>query len=782
MKSTGNITKRNHYVPRWYQNRFMKEGQTQYWCLDKTKESDNEYYDIPRSFFQQKHLYTLELFGQRSDVIEKLLFGDIDAMGHKAIDIITIKDGWNTEHGHQRWQDFIEFMNAQKLRTPKGLDWIKKGLSRIPGFQYVIQNNNFVLNYMQSIRQMYCTMWTEAIWEIVSAYNSEIKFIVSDNPVTFYNYRIPPGADGNTYPDEPSLEMIGTQTIYPLSLNYCLILTHRQLALDPEEVNPIESRINARYYDQAIFSFQDIVYCRELTAENVCIFNYVLKKQAKSHISAAKKDWLYPEKYVGNLDWQEFHKLFIPPKDEVTISTGIFIGHRDGSIDGFDPFGQKITDPKEIEEIKRCNRIVKKHQREEEFSKELTEMLNKYDSPTIEEQNMLLIEGMADIFEVKGKNLENIKNEFSADKVRQLYMLIEDLWPAGTDVFKMLKHEDGFNLIYSGEMDFQALSWKLLNLGLYFDKVYITNPFTHPCCVRDSYNPLKNPDQYLITTYNMILSIIPLIPWITTGQIQILPNPFALDFSFRKITMDNIEIRKKNLDFQQDEEFVKIQYIKQFERLLFITPDKSLEHTIKNLIPNTPENLIAEIAKDIRARKENTPFIWTKSLKEIGPQFLMDKICENMETIIYLAHLTNAVPYIYLRFKKAEMESINAIPASSTEHEMKLLDCIDGCFIKALKDCGFLEDVRVVLRKMKNQPDCKELHEELKEKIAEAEKDWQDANNAIETIGKKRYKTYDTKILFNSGQFDLPLIQNHIKDIYGDKSLSDVKMYLSANF
>jgi hypothetical protein len=145
-KSNDNITKRNHYVPQWYQNRFVKEEQPQYWCLDKSKESDNTYYNIPKSFFQQKHLYTIELFGQKSDALEKLLFGDIDVRGHKAIDIITIKDGWNTEHGHRGWQDFIEFMNAQKLRTPKGLDWIRKELSKIPDFQYVVKNNNLVLS------------------------------------------------------------------------------------------------------------------------------------------------------------------------------------------------------------------------------------------------------------------------------------------------------------------------------------------------------------------------------------------------------------------------------------------------------------------------------------------------------------------------------------------------------------------------------------------------------------------------------------------------------------
>lgn len=781
-KSNDNITKRNHYVPRWYQNRFMKEGQTRYWCLDKSKESDNTYYDIPKSFFQQKHLYTIELFGQRSDLIERSLFGDIDVRGFKAIDIIAIKDGWMTKHGHKGWQDFIEFMNAQKLRTLKGLDWIKKELSKLPNFNYVIQNNNIVLNYMQMIRQLYCAMWTEAIWEIVSARNSEVKFIVSDNPVTFYNYRISPESDGNKYPDEPSLEIIGTQTIYPLSLDYCLILTHRQLALEPETANPIQSRINARYYDQAIFSFQEMIYGRELTTEDICVFNYVLKQQARSHISAAKKDWLYPEKYIKSPDWQEFHKLFIPPKDKIRISTGIFIGHRNGSIEGFNPYGQKITDPKELEGIKRSTIIVKKHMRKEKFSKELTEMLNKYDSPTIEEQNKLLMEGIADVFEAKeGENIESLRTDFSADKVKKLYMLIEDLWPAGIDIFKMLRHEDGFNLIYSGEMDFRVLPRKLLNLSLYFDKVYITNPFPHPCCMRDSYNPLIYPEQYLKTTYDLIISIITLEPWISTGQLQILPNPFSLDFSFRKIAMDNVEKRKNQLEFQQDEDFVRSQLVRQFERILFITPDKALEHTIKNLIPNMPKSLIEELAKDIRLRKKNDPVLWVKSLEEVGPQLLVDKICENLETIVYLAYLTNAVPYTYLKFKKIEMESINTHPINPIEHEMKFLNCNDGFFIKALKDTGFLEEVRVVLRKLKNQPCCKELHEELKEEISKAEKDWPAVNKAITTINKKKYKAFNAKMFFNTGQFNLPLIQNHIKSVYGDKSLSTVKMYLSAD-
>jgi hypothetical protein len=127
------------------------------------------------------------------------------------------------------------------------------------------------------------------------------------------------------------------------------------------------------------------------------------------------------------------------------------------------------------------------------------------------------------------------------------------------------------------------------------------------------------------------------------------------------------------------------------------------------------------------------------------------------------------------------MESINTHPINPIEYEMKFLNCNDGFLIKALKDVGFLEEVRVVLRKLKNRPCCKELHEELKEEISKVEKDWPAVSKAIMTISKKKCKAFNAKIFFNTGQFNLPLIQNHIKSVYGDKSLSTVKMYLSAD-
>lgn len=63
---------------------------------------------------------------------------------------------------------------------------------------------------MQYLRQMYGTMWLESVKEVVSAERSDVKFIVTDHPVTVYNPACEPGSQLCSYPDDPSIALAGT--------------------------------------------------------------------------------------------------------------------------------------------------------------------------------------------------------------------------------------------------------------------------------------------------------------------------------------------------------------------------------------------------------------------------------------------------------------------------------------------------------------------------------------------------------------------------------------------
>ena len=60
---------------------------------------------------------------------------------------------------------------------------------------------------------MHCTIWSEGVREIVSAVDSDVKFIISDHPVTVYNPAVPPEAEGCWHSLDPSITLKASQTI-----------------------------------------------------------------------------------------------------------------------------------------------------------------------------------------------------------------------------------------------------------------------------------------------------------------------------------------------------------------------------------------------------------------------------------------------------------------------------------------------------------------------------------------------------------------------------------------
>jgi len=89
VSKTSRIVSQNHYVPQWYQKRFLEKGIHHFYYIDLYPEigikPNREVYKKreclrlgPLRCFKQEHLYTLELFNHKSDVIEKELFEKID--------------------------------------------------------------------------------------------------------------------------------------------------------------------------------------------------------------------------------------------------------------------------------------------------------------------------------------------------------------------------------------------------------------------------------------------------------------------------------------------------------------------------------------------------------------------------------------------------------------------------------------------------------------------------------------------------------------------------------
>jgi hypothetical protein len=291
----------HHYVPEWYQRRFLLPGASKYYNLDlqpemivqngHTHQRKAIHHLGPDSCFYTDDLYALNFAGQTTDELEQSFFGTIDNFGAGALAAVASFQGI-TDQICEAFQPFVRYIGAQRFRTPRGLEEIKQRFSWDQG--------NSTLYVLTRVFQSYATMWSEGVWEIVRATQSPTKFLVTDNPVTFYCRVL--FRDEWTYPNDPSLKQIGTRTIFPLGLDSCLIITHLQLVRHLWST-PTEFRENPRYYDQTMKHLGEIQYGRELEEDEVLRINYILKKRATRYLAAVDREWLYPERHASTTEW-----------------------------------------------------------------------------------------------------------------------------------------------------------------------------------------------------------------------------------------------------------------------------------------------------------------------------------------------------------------------------------------------------------------------------------------------------------------------------------------------
>ena len=191
----------NHYVPQWYQRGFLLGHSNLLHYLDLNPDTkrlpdgrvitmnQRSMRSTSQCFFQSD-LYTT-FFGEYiNDEIERRLFGKIDDTGARAVRAFIGKDvaGW-----HHHFTDFFSYIDSQKIRTPKGLHWIKH--------HYPNLGQVDLMTEMQALRNLHCTIWSEGVHEIVSANNSAVKFLLTDHPVTVYNRAYPPESEQCVYPN-----------------------------------------------------------------------------------------------------------------------------------------------------------------------------------------------------------------------------------------------------------------------------------------------------------------------------------------------------------------------------------------------------------------------------------------------------------------------------------------------------------------------------------------------------------------------------------------------------
>lgn len=157
--------RRNHYVPKWYQYRFIPAGvcENNFYYLNlkpQTVNSNGHFYTKtsllrtgPSRCFFEEDLYTTNFRGWASTEIEEEFFGKIDSNGKDAVEYFSTFQ--HPDANSEALQNLLTYMSVQKLRTPKGLAYLANLIN--------LENKDAVLNEMQKLEKLFCAIWVESI-------------------------------------------------------------------------------------------------------------------------------------------------------------------------------------------------------------------------------------------------------------------------------------------------------------------------------------------------------------------------------------------------------------------------------------------------------------------------------------------------------------------------------------------------------------------------------------------------------------------------------------------
>lgn len=651
------LTRNNHYVPQWYQKGFTAgSDQLHYLDLspDQKKLPDGRIINFnerkllpPSKCFFEYDLYTTFFGPFISDLIERHLFGKIDDEGSRAVRAFI--DGDERER-HDRFIDFFNYIDTQKTRTPKGLNWLKE--------RYAKLDQGHLMMEMQAVQKMHCTIWLEGVREIVSAKNSDTKFIISDHPVTVYNYACPPESQFCKYPNDPPIAWKASQTIFPLDKDHCLILTNYEFASEPNLADPTTKRTNARNFAETMVRTNAFLRDRNLNDNEVQAINFVIKKRARRFIAAAQKTWLYPEN-DPSITWESVKETLLPPASKIYEFGGeMFMGFNDGRTVFQDAFGRTTRNndflKKDLPKTEPGANDLCPCGRGRKYKKccRGKDILDRpaWDVLSIRERNRMFYLGIHDILGfTEGKTWDDMRKELSNDQVKEIHQLFGALWPTDTDILSLLpKPDQHVRAVYMGVIDLRTISLYATSASLYFDEILIQNPFINPAGLNPEYSPVEHPSRFKQDTINNIALFFNLYPLISSGKINFIPDLGVFNRHLQSQVLDIGQQRRSDGVTIEGEEraFLEVLMDEDRERLLLYQSEEQICNQLREADPTPTEELIGSTYRYMQKKREKDPLALLQTgLLENGGQMIIRTMAPGFEIALFIAQVTGAIVF-----------------------------------------------------------------------------------------------------------------------------------------
>jgi hypothetical protein len=651
-------TRNNHYVPQWYQRRFFAPGQSRLFHLNLAPDNKTlpDGREVPRNAlhewgpkkcFVEYDLYTTTFGPFVNDDVERRLFGVIDDRGAKAVDAFALG---NLPEMHEAFQDFFEHMAAQKLRTPKGLDWIRSCYGALSQVDLMVE--------MQALRVMHCTMWAEGVREIVSAQDSDVKFIVTDHPVTVYNPALDRTSARCSYPQDPAVAALGTQTVFALDANTCIIFTHLQYAQQPDLKDLTALRTNARHLGSGMTRTDTFIRERRLTRDEVITINHLLKSRARRYVAAADKAWLYPERQFKG-DWAQIAQVLLPKADLWRFGGETYVGYKDGTHGYWDQHGRTSKAHEYL-----ARKSGRKNIGANDFCgcgsayayKNCCQRLPPAERPpwdvySLRERNLMLCNAVQGILGLdEGATWQHVQRNLSDEQVRRIHRVFAGLWPEDTDLASLLPRPNPKVLrsVYLGFSDPRTVEAAVLGWLPFVDEIVLLNPFLLGTRLKPKFSPIDSPTGHKLQTLKNVLLLLVLEPFIRAGVVHLVPDPADINAHLGQHVRDVLEQRTRGWKPPRQSLHRLLKLGDQdHRRFIQMLPEASQRQMISQHMHDADPAMVDRVIAYWKRQAESDPYALLQELPagEDGAQNLVIK-GPSLESALYLASLTGSVIHV----------------------------------------------------------------------------------------------------------------------------------------
>jgi hypothetical protein len=706
-------------VPIWYQRRFMAPGTNGLFYADLDLQRGKEVLSrrgperelpplAPARCFSQQDLYTTVFAGIPNDEIERFLFGKIDNDGAISVRALAAND---LSALTKRFQELFDFISVQQLRTPKGLDWLRRNYQRLNQLELMLE--------LQALRQMNCTMWFECVREVVSASESKVKFMVSDHPVVTFNSGLHLDADEWRYPNDPPIDWKGTQTIFPLDADSCLILTNLEYAKNAQLKDLTTKRTHARAFGDTIARTDNTIFGRKLTEDDVHSINKLIAWRAKRYLGGSSRESL-DASIEGPPDVARLAAILRPPEDELWHFGGtVYVGFADGTSKSWDEFGRTEPErdflkkpapesPPSSSDACPCS-SARTYGDCCESRDERDQM--PWDVWSIRDRNLRFIDAAARALGLMdGKTWDDVRKEITGDQVRTIHILFEAVWPPDQSLASLLPRPDARRLrgMYLGLVDARTIAYSVTSWLQYFDEIVAIHPFSNARIIRPEFSPIDSPDQHKAQTLKNVMLLLALQPFIERGLVHLVPDPIEFNSAIRETIFSlGKEYRSSRPSpLKQDPELEALAK-DDFERSILQLSDASLRSMIIKSSPGMPAEKLDGVVNYMRKKRARDPLaLMQDGFEKSGELMMLRGI--SVPIGLFLAHLTGAVPYSDLNTWWGNLQDF-AVDAGKDESDANgpiveafrktpLIFGSDHKFLSAARNLDSFSEVRASIR------------------------------------------------------------------------------------